>query len=149
MTQTTRFKPPSLLFLLLVAMTVAHAVIPLAPLFSSPWNLVGCGLVAVGIALNIIADQIFKGYGSVSACRGPDVLVTGGPYAISRNPMYLGFALILVGVGVILGSLSTLVLAASFVPLTNRLYIRNEEAELSRLEGDTWQAYAAKVRRWL
>ena len=63
--------------------------------------------------------------------------------------MYLGFALILVGVGVILGSLSTLVLAASFVPLTNRLYIRNEEAELSRLEGDTWQAYAAKVRRWL
>lgn len=149
MTWTAPFKPPTLLLILLILMPTAHLVLPITLLLPFPWNLVGVGLMIAGIALNIIADQLFKGYGSISACRGPDVLVTGGPYALSRNPMYLGFALILVGVAVLLGSLSPLLIAASFFPLTNRLFIRSEEAELAWLEGDEWQAYAANVRRWL
>ena len=149
MTRTTPFKPPALLLLLLVSMAGAHFVVPLALLLSFPWSLTGALLVAAGIALNIVADQLFKGYGSVSACRGPDVLVTDGPYGLSRNPMYLGFAFILFGVALMLGSLSPLLLAASFIPLTNRLFIRHEESELEWLEGDAWAVYTTEVRRWL
>jgi len=149
MTRTTPFKPPTLLLLLLVSMTVAHFVVPLAPVLPFPWSLGGALLVATGLALNIVADQLFKGFCCVSACRGPDVLVTGGPYALSRNPMYLGFALILFGIAVMLGSLSPLLLAAGFIPAANILFIRHEEAELARREDDAWSAYTARVRRWL
>ena len=149
MKNSIRFKPPTLLLVILVAMPAAHLIVPLAPVLELPWSLAGLGLVAAGVALNIIADLLFKGYGCVSAWRGPDVLVTGGPYVLSRNPMYLGFALILVGVAVLLGSLAPLLLAASFVPSADRLFIRGEEAVLTELYGDEWTAYATRVRRWI
>jgi protein-S-isoprenylcysteine O-methyltransferase Ste14 len=149
MNHTTPFKPPTLLLVLLVAMTTAHFWIPLASVAPLPWSLGGVLVVAAGVALNILADRLFKGYGCVSACRGPDVLVTRGPYALSRNPMYLGFAFILFGIAIMLGSLSPLLIAAFFIPLTNRLYIRHEEAELAWYEAEAWSAYTARVRRWL
>jgi protein-S-isoprenylcysteine O-methyltransferase Ste14 len=143
------FKPPTLLLILLVAMTTAHFVLPLASVVPFPWSLGGALLVAAGGALNVVADRLFKGHGCVSACRGPDVLVTGGPYALSRNPMYLGFAFILFGIAVMLGSVSPLLVAAAFVPLTNTLFIKHEEAELAWHEAEAWSAYTARVRRWL
>lgn len=148
-TRSSPFKPPTLLLILLVAMTTAHFFVPLESVVPFPWSLGGALLVVAGTTLNIVADQLFKGYGSVSACRGPDVLVTGGPYALSRNPMYLGFACILFGIAVMLGSLSPLLVAAIFIPLTNRLYIKHEEAELAWHEAETWSDYTARVRRWL
>ena len=149
MSNARHVKPPHLLLLILVVLPVAHLAVPLALLAPVPWNLAGILLVAVGIALNIFADALFKGYGSVRACRGPDVLVTGGPYGVSRNPMYLGFALILAGIAVLLGTLAPLLLAAGFVFLAERLFIRHEEAVLAERYGDEWIAYAARVRRWL
>jgi protein-S-isoprenylcysteine O-methyltransferase Ste14 len=149
MTHLTRFKPPVLLLLTLAAMPLAHGVLPLAKVLPPRGSLIGVLPVAAGIALNIIADRLFKVHGSVSACRGPDALVTEGPHALSRNPMYLGFALILFGTAVVLGSLAPLLLAIAFIPLTERLFIRYEEAALSELHGTAWSSYATRVRRWI
>jgi protein-S-isoprenylcysteine O-methyltransferase Ste14 len=149
MWNTYGFKPPMLLLLILAGMPLAHLVLPIAPVLPFPWSLAGLGLVTGGIALNLVADRLFKESDCMSACRGPDELLTGGPYALSRNPMYLGFALLLIGIALLLGSLGPLLLAAGFVPLTERLFIRCEEALLSSRHGDAWTAYAARVRRWL
>jgi protein-S-isoprenylcysteine O-methyltransferase Ste14 len=149
MTYETPFKPPTLLLLFLIAMPLAHLALPIAFIIPYPWNLSGSILVTAGIVLNITADQLFKRHGAPRANRGPDVLVTSGPYALSRHPMYLGFALILLGVAVLLGSPSPLLLAAAFIPLTDRLFIRGEEEALAKRDDNAWFAYTAKVRRWL
>jgi len=75
-------------------------------------------------------------------------LVTDGPNAVSRNPMYLGMALGLVGTGLLSGRPGTS-LAAVGLMTTLTPQIRREEAALARLFGDDWTAYTQRVRRWL
>ncbi len=79
---------------------------------------------------------------------GATRLVTDGPNAWSRNPMYAGLALGLLGTGLVSGRPWTALAALGFVG-TVTPQIRREEAALGRLFGDDWHAYAATVRRWV
>ena len=75
-------------------------------------------------------------------------LVTDGPNAVSRNPMYVGMALVLVGTGLLSGRPATCVAAAGLVG-TLTPQIRREEEALAQIFGDEWRAYTQRVRRWL
>jgi len=74
-------------------------------------------------------------------------LVTGGLYRISRNPMYLGLALILSGVAILLGNPINLIALALFIWGMNILQIRPEEALLSDKFGSQYYLYSQRVRR--
>lgn len=76
-------------------------------------------------------------------------LVTGGIYARTRNPMYLGFVLVLLGWGAYLQSLASILLLPAFVLYMSRFQIGPEERILTELFGEAFAAYRAKVRRWL
>ena len=76
-------------------------------------------------------------------------LVSSGIYQYSRNPMYLGFALSLVALAAYLASPVALLGALGFVLYLNRFQIAPEERVLTRLFGAEFQAYQARVRRWL
>ena len=76
-------------------------------------------------------------------------LVSSGIYRISRNPMYVGFALFLVAWAVYLASLWTLVGVFGFVLYINRFQIVPEERALSTLFGADFESYRSKIRRWL
>lgn len=77
-------------------------------------------------------------------------LVVGGVYRLSRNPMYLGFLLLLLAWGVLLSHLPSLLLAPLvFVLYLNRFQITPEEQALESLFGDEYRAYKREVRRWL
>lgn len=76
-------------------------------------------------------------------------LVTGGIYTRTRNPMYLGFLLMVVGWGFFLANLYTLIVAVAFVLYMNRFQIRPEEQMLTRLFGDSYVTYCQRVRRWI
>ena len=75
-------------------------------------------------------------------------LVTDGPNAVSRNPMYLGMALGLVGTGLLSGRPATC-LAAVGLMTTLTPQIRREETALAWRFGEDWTAYTQRVRRWL
>ena len=75
-------------------------------------------------------------------------LVTDGPNAVSRNPMYAGMALGLVGTGFLTGRPWPALAAAGFVA-TVTPQVRREEAALARLFGAQWDDYARRVRRWV
>ncbi|MEP0519506.1 MAG: isoprenylcysteine carboxylmethyltransferase family protein [Hyphomicrobiales bacterium] len=77
------------------------------------------------------------------------VLVTDGIYSYSRNPMYVGMAVCIAGIGVGLGSLLTLVVLPVFVWLITHIQIVNEEEALEKTFGAAYRAYSAKVRRWI
>ncbi|MFV0296082.1 MAG: methyltransferase family protein, partial [Hyphomicrobiaceae bacterium] len=86
---------------------------------------------------------------SIRPDRGADALVLAGPFAFSRNPIYLGEALALVGAGISFNMLWLLVAAAVFAVAVTRLAIVREEAFLERRFGPSYLAYKQRVRRWL
>lgn len=75
-------------------------------------------------------------------------LVTNGIYSISRNPMYAGLLLILVGFGFYLGNVLVFAMIPIFVAYMNRYQIAPEEQVMDEKFGDEYQKYKAEVRRW-
>jgi len=143
--------PPVFLFGAMVAMVVLHLFVPLAQLASSWWRLVGGSAVLVGgVAVNLWADRLFKRAGtSVTPFEASTVLIVEGPFALSRNPMYLGMVLILVGTAVGLGSLSPWIVIPVFVWQVQRRFILPEEAKLEGTFGSRYVEYKRATRRWL
>ena len=76
-------------------------------------------------------------------------LVLGGPYQVTRNPMYVGMALVLLGAAVFLASLAPFIVLPLFVLLINNRFILAEEAMLDEVFGEPYREYKRKVRRWL
>jgi protein-S-isoprenylcysteine O-methyltransferase Ste14 len=76
-------------------------------------------------------------------------LVTGGIYRFTRNPMYVGMALLLTAWAVHLSALWPFLGPVAFVLYIGRFQIAPEERALGALFGQAWSAYAARVRRWL
>lgn len=142
--------PPLVLLLFLLGLPCLHLILPGAIVIRTPWSLLGVLPIVVGVALNVVADRLFTRQGtSVKPHARPGALVTGGPYRRSRNPMYLGFGLIICGVAILLGSVVPLLVSLGFFPLAESLFVRPEEARLRAVFGQEWLAYNARVRRWL
>ena len=76
-------------------------------------------------------------------------LVTRGVYAMSRNPMYLGGLIMLLGWAVFLQSGLAFLFLPVYVLYINRFQIGPEERVLASLFGETYVAYQARARRWL
>jgi protein-S-isoprenylcysteine O-methyltransferase Ste14 len=76
-------------------------------------------------------------------------LVTSGIYRLTRNPMYLGLALALLSLAVLLSSVWALLGLAAFALYITRFQIVPEERVLSGIFGEAYSAYQRKVRRWL
>ncbi|HUT19917.1 MAG TPA: isoprenylcysteine carboxylmethyltransferase family protein [Anaerolineae bacterium] len=142
--------PPTYLLVALVLMALLHLLIPLVRFVSPPWNLLGIIPLACGIALNLFADSAFhQAETTVKPFETPSVLVTTGVFRISRNPMYLGYVLILIGVGLLLRSLTPFAVIPVFGLLMDRVSIQAEEQVLQGTFGAAWQSYAGQVRRWI
>lgn len=76
-------------------------------------------------------------------------LVSGGIYRISRNPMYLGMALVAFGICIAAGWSAGLVLLPVAVWYINEMQIKPEEAALRARFGSDYDAYCKRVRRWI
>jgi protein-S-isoprenylcysteine O-methyltransferase Ste14 len=76
-------------------------------------------------------------------------LVTSGIYQRTRNPMYAGLLLLLVGWGLLLSNLFSLALSAGFVLYMNRFQIQREERALESAFGSGFLIYKSRVRRWM
>jgi protein-S-isoprenylcysteine O-methyltransferase Ste14 len=115
--------------------------------FASPrtGGLLGWPLVLAGAALCWWA-VLAAGEMSVAA---PNALLTTGPYAFSRNPMYVGWALIYAGIAFAANSLWLLVLLPFIAGYVHIVDIRKEERFLERKFGETYLAYKSRVRPYL
>jgi len=117
----------------------------------------GRAVAAVAIALTSVgmaegSARTFRSKGTTLNPFDPaqaSALVTTGPNAITRNPMYVGLAGLLVANAVRLGSWSALVPVAGFVLVIDRLQVASEEEALHAHFGAGYEAYRATVPRWL
>lgn len=112
-----------------------------------PTAVAGIVLVAAGITLFVLGLQRFQSFGQVT---GTEVggLVTSGVYSVSRNPQYIGWILLLVGVAVTARSPVALGLALAVVIAMN-IWIPQEERHLEREFGDEYLRYRRDVPRFL
>ncbi|QEH43017.1 isoprenylcysteine carboxylmethyltransferase family protein [Chitinophaga sp. XS-30] len=142
--------PPFLLFICLLLMVAASLLIPQPHFINPPWHLTGLTLLAAGAAMAIWTSRKFRQRNTaIHTFRAPGTLVTDGLFRFSRNPVYLGFSMILAGVTLLLGVPSSLYILLLFILITDRWYIRYEEQEMEKIFGDAYRLYKARVRRWL
>ena len=76
-------------------------------------------------------------------------LVTSGAYGLSRNPIYLGMLLVMLGWAVLLSSPAALVVSSVFVVYLDRFQIGPEERALSAILGQEYSDYLKRVHRWV
>jgi protein-S-isoprenylcysteine O-methyltransferase Ste14 len=81
--------------------------------------------------------------------RAAGRLVTTGPFSFTRNPIYVGNATLMAGVGVAFGNLWFVLLGVVSALAVDRLAIRREERHLAARFGQEWIDYASRVPRWL
>jgi len=142
--------PPTYLWISIGMMIALHFLLPLVIIVPWPWSLAGIIPLALGAVINILADQEFKEANTtVKPFKESSALITDGVFRISRNPMYLGFALILIGIAVLLGSLTPFVVIPVFALLMDQIFIRVEEQMLEEKFVLTWLDYKRRVRRWI
>jgi protein-S-isoprenylcysteine O-methyltransferase Ste14 len=111
----------------------------------------GGGLaIALGLGLDLWAmATMMRARTNIWPNRAAGRLVTRGPFAISRNPIYLGNTMLMLGIGLAFNALWLLPLGLCAAALVERLAIRREEAHLALLFGPKWVAYARATARWL
>lgn len=147
---TTRLLPPAYFVVCLLLIPVLHFGWPGPRWLRYPWTLLGGIPLALGAALNLLADRSFRLHSTtVKPYEESAALITGGVFDISRNPMYVGMTMILAGVALFFGSLTPLLSALFFVVLMERRFIRVEERMLAARFGPAWEGYVRKTRRWL
>lgn len=113
-------------------------------------NIAGILLCLGGLAMIFAAIIRFRRAGTnPEPWRQTKAFVVSGVYRWTRNPMYLGMALIFAGLALIFDSLATLLLLPFTVILIDRQVIAREERYLEAKFGDDYRAYKEQVRRWL
>jgi protein-S-isoprenylcysteine O-methyltransferase Ste14 len=143
--------PPLVALLAAAAMWGATPVAPSAsgPSFRVPLAIV---LAIAGLALSTSGRLAFRNAKTSANPLKPQAatsLVVAGIYKATRNPMYVGLALVLVGWAVFLWSAWALLGPVGFVAYIARFQIAPEERALALLFGEEYSAYKSRVRPWL
>jgi len=156
---TIEDRPNRLLWPPILYVAAAALAIVLNWLAPLPWvpGLVGELLFAVGwlvvagaLAIDVAATRALRRVGTtVMANRGSAHLVTGGPFSFTRNPIYVGNTMLMIGIGLIAGIVWFLLLAPLAAYATTKLAIEPEERHLEARFGKKYRDYRKTVRRWL
>lgn len=113
-------------------------------------NIVGVVLVTLSILLVVWALGTFRKTGEDKDVRKPTFkIVSTGPFAYTRNPMYLSFLLLYIGVAFIFNLEWFAVLLPLLIASLHYGVIKREESYLERKFGDEFRVYRSQVRRWL
>ena len=140
-------------FPVVAAMAADHLLAKVRPLpLPGPRALhraAGAALVMAGVGLNAwaLAERRRRSPGPFALER-PEELVTTGPYAFTRHPMYVGWWLIELGAGTLAGSSWVLVTMPAEL-LVEHPFVLDEEATLAGLFGASYREYAGNVPRYL
>ena len=142
--------PPAWLVIGLIVIFICDRYVPVLRFTSLPFQIGGSLAIMIGLALLVFAGGLFKQADTdLIPFRDVRALVTTGVYRFTRNPMYLGMALILLGVACTTGTLGGLLVVPVFMVIIELRFIRPEEVMLHGLFGQEFEAYRARVRRWL
>ncbi len=119
-----------------------------------PFNLVGFLLIPVGFLLIIWANYTLLHIGKIGLrnrepMQRPSNLVLVGPYRFTRNPIYFGCLLVLLGLVIVWSSVVTAILTILVYIIFRNVFIKKEEMILEEEFGEEYQDFKNRVRRWI
>ncbi len=137
-------------FIVALALQWALPIVRADKLLAGLPKLVGLGIVVVGLALDLAAMwRLHVHETAIMPNSRASSLVTDGVYGLSRNPIYLGNAIVLLGAALGLRWTWLLIALPAACYAVNQLAVEREEQHLSANFGAQWDAYAQRVGRWL
>ena len=148
----TAFPPPFIYFIALGAGYLLHRLWPLPIVREQGEHLALVGWILVGL-WGVFTAWTLAHYlaakNSLAPTRPTATLVEHGPYRVSRHPMYLGLAVLSLGVCFLWNALWPVLLLPVAVVVLDRTIIVAEELYLEQRFGDQYRRYKERVRRWL
>ncbi len=149
MKRIQEIRPPNFALGFLFIGVLAHLTFSPPRIIPSSLKILGGILVIGGLVSIFWAGSLFQKRGTVfRPTEDPKVLVREGPYARTRNPMYLGAVLILSGIAILIGTLPLLLVPVAFFFVVQVVFIPYEERNLKRIFGKRYEDYQSRVRRW-
>jgi protein-S-isoprenylcysteine O-methyltransferase Ste14 len=117
--------------------------LPLVPL--------AVALIVLGIALAVAAAALFRRKGTElnPTSTANRMLVTSGPFRLTRNPMYLGLMIVTLGIAFWVGAWPMFLAPIATFATVNWVHVPFEEAKMRNQFGEQFDAYVGKVRRWI
>jgi protein-S-isoprenylcysteine O-methyltransferase Ste14 len=142
--------PTTYLLVALVLILILHFSFPISHVLIGPLKLMGLVPLLLGIVLNLLADRALKQHNTtVKPFQESNALIVDGVYEVTRHPMYLGFVLILIGISILLGSISPYIIVILFAVFVEFVFIHREEKMLEERFQEAWVQYKSKVRKWI
>lgn len=142
--------PPVLFVVVLAVSVVVGSFVPIAGPLVLALRLIGLAPIVAGLWLTVSSARHFERVGTnIVTFRDPTLLVVDGRFSWTRNPMYLGFVVMLAGAAVMVGTVSAWVGPLVFALVADRWYIRFEERRMVAAFGDAYLDYTRRVRRWV
>ena len=145
--------PPPVYALLCVAiMWLLSRYVPVAIIFDKSFSWFGIALIMIALCMDFWSLALFFKKRTTPNPLKPEFttgLVTTGLYRFSRNPMYLGLLLMLIGFAIFLRAATPFLVLPVFYLLINEMQIKPEENILGEKFGQEFLEYKNKVRRWL
>lgn len=145
--------PPMIYIAIAAIALLLHWLLPL-PWLADPLGgflfAVGVLVVAGAIAIDVAAMRAMnRAKTTFLPNKGSEHLVTSGPFSFTRNPIYLGNTMLMIGAGMITGIAWLILLAPVAAYATSKLAIEREEQHLQIRFGKKYRDYMKKVRRWI
>ena len=145
-----RLLPPYLFVISVTGMVLLWLLLPLGIAISWPVTLVGWPILVVGLAIPTWgAIRFGRVRTNLNTFGDPRRFVTDGLFRFTRNPMYLGLVIALLGLAIALGAFSPFVGPVVFFVAGDRWYIPFEERRMLEAFGDGYRDYVQTTRRWL
>ncbi len=142
--------PPMWLAIGIIVQFVCNEYFPVLRFTTVAGQAVGGIILVVGLALLVMAGGLFKKADTeMIPFREVRALVTTGVYRYTRNPMYLGMALVLLGCAVTVGAATAFIVIPVFMVIIQYRFIVHEEQLLREIFPEEFPAYCRQVRRWL
>lgn len=142
--------PPPVIFLVFFLFGVgAEYLLPLAFPGAQVRYVAGGVLIAAAMGLVLWALPQFRRFSThVDPYRPSKAIITTGPYRFTRNPLYVGLALLHAGVALVIANLWALAAVVPALLMIRWGVVLREEAYLTAKFGDEYRSYKASVRRW-
>jgi len=143
--------PPPVIYLAGLALAIAiDWVWPIALLPTTVQVAIGIPLIVLGLCVVALAFMRFRRAGThIEPYKPTTAIVTGGPYGVSRNPIYVAMVAISVGIGVLADNLWVLPMLVPTLVVMRFGVIAREERYLEAKFGADYRRYKAAVRRWI
>lgn len=141
--------PPFFVMISLILIVLFHFLAPKFNIVPFPFNYAGLIISFGGFVLMGKARDLFKKHNTNLAIETSSSLVTEGPYAKTRNPMYIGMFLLLLGIAVCFANLLSMLAPLGFILAIHLIFIPKEEKLMHEAFGNEYLEYKSKVKRWI